>query len=119
MQFFAIIAVVLFLVVMIRLLKKNRLELKYSLLWLLSGVIMLILAVFPQLLDKFAHLIGIYSSVNALFAVLFCCGIMVMISLTAIISKEKKEITKLIQEVAILENQLRKYGEEKAQEKER
>ncbi len=116
MQVFSIIAVLFFLGVMVRLLKKSRLELRYSLLWLLSGVIMLILAAFPQLLDKFAHLIGIYSSVNALFAVILCCGVMVMISLTAIISKEKKEITKLVQEVAILENRLRKYEEEKSRE---
>ncbi len=47
LQIFAILAVVSFLGVMIRLLKKSQLELQYSLLWLLSGVLMLILAVFP------------------------------------------------------------------------
>ncbi len=119
MQIFAIIACVLFLGIMLRLLKKNRLELKYSLLWLFSGVMMLVLAIFPRLLDHFAHLIGIYSAVNALFAVMLCFGIMVMISMTAIISKEKKEITKLVQEVAMLDNRLRKLEEKKENEAEK
>ncbi len=116
MQIFAIVASVVFLLVMIHLLKQKRLDLKYSLLWLLSGVIMLALAIFPQLLDEFAHLIGIYSAVNALFAVMLFCGIMVMISLTAIISKERREITRLVQEMAMLDNRLRRL-EEKLEKK--
>ncbi len=111
MQIFAIVASVAFLLVMIRLLKQKRLDLKYSLLWLLSGAIMLVLAVFPQLLDEFAHLIGIYSAVNALFAVMLFCGVIVMISLTAIISKERREITRLVQETAMLDNRLRRLEE--------
>ena len=83
-QFFAIAAVILFFVLLFWLLKKNRLSLRYTLLWMLSGVIMLILAVFPRLLDSFARMIGIYSSVNALFAVILFCGLMLMISFTSV-----------------------------------
>ncbi len=58
-QFFAIAAAVLFFVLLVWLLKRNRLSLKYCLLWLLSGIIMLVLAVFPGVLDWFSHAIGI------------------------------------------------------------
>ena len=107
LQIFAILAVLLFLAVLILLLRKNRLSLKYTLLWLFSGVILLVLSVFPQLLDAFARLIGVYSSVNALFAVMLCCGLLLMISFTAIVSKEKEEIVRLVQELSLLENRLR------------
>ena len=107
MQVFSIVAVVLFLVSLVALLRKNRLELKYSLLWLFSGLVMLLLAFFPGLLDRFAQFIGVYSSVNALFAVLIFCGVLVMISLTSIVSKEKREIVRLTQEVGMMENRLR------------
>jgi len=106
-QFFAIAAAVLFFVLLIWLLKKNRLSLKYCLLWLLSGIIMLILAVFPGVLDGFARMIGIYSSVNALFAVILFCGMMLMISFTVIVSREKQEIVKMVQRIALLENRIR------------
>ena len=68
---------------------------------------MLLLAFFPGLLDRFAQFIGVYSSVNALFAVLIFCGVLVMISLTSIVSKEKREIVRLTQEMGMMENRLR------------
>lgn len=107
LQIFAILAVLAFLAVLIILLRKNRLSLKYSLLWLFSGIVLLVLSLFPGLLDSFSRLIGVYSSVNALFAVLIGCIILLMISFTAIVSKEKKEIVRLVQEMALLENRLR------------
>lgn len=110
-QFFAIAAVALFFLLVFCLLKKNRLSLRYSLLWLLSGVIMLVLALFPQLLDRFARLIGIYSSVNALFAVILFCGLMLMISFTVIVSREKQEIVRSIQRMAVLEKRIRELEE--------
>ena len=105
-QFFAIAAVALFFLLVFFLLKKNRLSLRYSLLWMLSGAIMLVLALFPGLLDRFARLIGIYSSVNALFAVIFFCGLMLMISFTVIVSREKQEIVRSIQRTALLEKRI-------------
>ena len=108
MQFFAIIAVILFFVILIWLLRKNRLELRYALLWFFCGVIMLVLAIFPRLLDRFAQFAGIYSSVNALFAVALFFALMLILSLTSIVSREKQEIVRLIQELAVLENRVEK-----------
>ena len=98
---------VAFLAVLIALLRKNRLSLKYSLLWLFSGFVMLLLSLFPGLLDSFARLIGIYSSVNALFAVLLFCALILLISITSIVSRQKTEIVRLAQEVSLLENRIR------------
>ena len=107
LQIFAIILVIIFLAIQVVLLKRNRMTLKYSLLWLLSGVILLVLAIFPALLDGFAALMGVYSSVNALFAVIIFCGTALMISFTVIISRQRAEIVRLAQTVAILDNRLR------------
>lgn len=117
LQIVAVAASVLFLIMMVYMLKKNRLALKYSLLWLFSGIVMLVLSLFPQVLDSVSELVGVYSSVNALFAVMLLCGLILMISFTMIISREKAEIVRLTQEVAILENRLDKLEgrmEEKA-----
>ena len=106
-QIFAIAAVIIFFAVIIMLLKKNRFELRYTLLWFFSGFVMMLLALFPRLLDWFARLVGIYTPVNALFAAIIFIILMLMISFTSIISKEKQEIVRLIQELAILENRVR------------
>ena len=118
LQWFAIIVGILFLVMMIELIRKNRVALKYALLWLLSGVLMLLLAIFPQLLDRMARMIGIYSPVNALFAVLLCCGLVLMISFSVIMSGNKKAIVRLTQEISLMENRIRELeGKQAAEDK--
>lgn len=118
LQWFAIIVGILFLVMMIELIRKNRVALKYALLWLLSGVLMLLFAIFPQLLDRMARMIGIYSPVNALFAVLLSCGLVLMISFSVIMSGNKKAIVRLTQEISLMENRIRELeGKQAAEDK--
>jgi hypothetical protein len=117
-QLFAIAAMAVFFILLFGLLKKNKLSLRYSLLWLLSGLILLALAVFPGLLDRFSRWIGIYSSVNALFAVIFLCGMILMISFTVIVSREKQEIVKMVQRLAVLENRVRHLEEKQEKSRE-
>ena len=118
LQWFAIIVGILFLVMMIELIRKNKVALKYALLWLLSGVLMLLFAIFPQLLDRMARMIGIYSPVNALFAVLLCCGLVLMISFSVIMSGNKKAIVRLTQEISLMENRIRELeGKQAAEDK--
>ena len=113
LQVFMLAAVVVYFIFLFRLLRQNKLNLKYSLLWIISGIIMLILAVFPRLLDFFSGIVGIFSPVNALFAVLFFCGIIILISLTAIVSALNERIKRMTQTIALLENRLRQMEQEK------
>ena len=116
LQIVAILVVLVFLLVVFLMLRKNRIALKYSLLWILSGVIMLVLAIFPGLLDGFSRLIGVYSSVNALFAVLLFCDVLLMISFTVILSKENREIVRLTQKMALMEKRIRDLEEDRRKE---
>ena len=125
LQWFALVIGILFLVMMIELIRKNRVALKYALLWLFSGAVMLLLAIFPRLLDRLARLIGVYNPVNALFAIMLCCGLILMISFSVIMSGNKKAVVRLTQEISLLENRIRELEgktaaaeEEPAEEKE-
>lgn len=124
LQLFAIVVGVIFLVMMIELIRKNRVTLKYALLWLFSGLVLLVLAIFPQVLNWVAGLIGVYSPVNALFAILLCCGLVLMISFSVIVSGNKKAVVRLTQKISLLENRIRELekqtkdaGTEAAEEK--
>ena len=116
MQTVVIIAVIVFFVILVWLLRKNRMELRYALLWFFCGIIMMVLAVFPDILDWFSRLVGIYSSVNALFAVTLFFALLLILSLTSIVSREKQEVVRLIQELAVLENRVNRL-ESEAQKK--
>lgn len=106
-----ICAVVLYFILLGMLLKKNRFLLKYSLLWIFAGVVMLLFAIFPQLLDSLAELFGIYNPVNALFAIVLFCIIFILVSLTAIVSSLNEKVKRLVQNQALLEERLKRIEE--------
>ncbi len=47
-----ITGVIIFFIIVLLLLKKRSLSLKYTLLWLLAGLVMAIMVLFPKLLGK-------------------------------------------------------------------
>ena len=105
------VAVFVYFIVVFQLLKRKTLNLKYTLLWLMSGFIMLVLVMFPQLLQFFAQLVGIADPMNALFSVVLFCVIMILMALTAIVSKQNSRNKDLIQSVALLEKRVRDLEE--------
>ena len=112
---FMLLAVALYFALLIFFLRRKRISLKYSLLWLFSGIVMLLLALFPQLLSWVAASVGIVTPVNALFAVALFC-IIILMSLTAIVSKQNAQLVQLAQANALLEQRVREL-EERAKEK--
>ena len=72
---------------------------------------MLVFSVFPQLLNGITGLLGIELQSNALFAMLFFCVLIILVSLTSIISKQNESIKRLIQYTAVLEKRLRSIEE--------
>lgn len=102
-----LLAVGLYFFLLLRLLKKKSLNLKYTLLWIFSGILMLVLALFPGLLSVVAKLIGVYAPTNALFALILFCVIMILMSLTAIVSKLNERVKRLSQAYALLEKRVR------------
>ena len=107
LQIAMLLAVAVYFALLFYFLKKRRLNLKYTLLWIFSGFIMLILAVFSQVLNWLSALVGIYSPVNALFAIALFCIIIILMSLTAIVSKLNDRLTQMAQNVALLEKRVR------------
>ena len=73
----------------------------------LSGLVMLFFTLFPQVLAVITSLIGVQVLSNALFAILFFCMLIILISLTAINSKQNESINRLVQQNALLEKRIR------------
>ena len=107
-----IIAVCCYFVLILLFLKKKSLELKYTLLWLLAGVVMGIFIVFPRLLVYLTRFLGIESPMNALYVLCIGFIIIILMALTSIVSKQTMKIRSLIQENAILEKRLRDVEEQ-------
>lgn len=101
------IAIILFFFIVIYLLKKNRLALRYTLLWLAMAFIMLILVIFPQLLEFARQILGFESGMNALYVLAIGYAIVMLMALTSIVSHQSDRIKGLVQDNAILEKRIR------------
>ena len=102
-----LLAILIYFAVLILLIRRNSLRLKYSLLWFFAGLIMLILAIWPGVLYWFSRLVGISMPVNALYAFVFFCMLIILVALTSIASSQNEKLKKLTQEQAILEERIR------------
>ncbi|MDO4607952.1 MAG: DUF2304 domain-containing protein [Clostridia bacterium] len=102
-----IIAVIIYFVLIVCLLKKRRLELKYTLLWLFGGVVMVLILIFPDVFMLLMRKIGIVDATNGLFAALSFIIIIILMSITSIVSKLNASLRGLTQKCAIYEKRIR------------
>lgn len=102
-----LVGVFCYLLLIIWLMKKGRLSLKYTLIWFLSGIVMLICTIFPQLVGKITRLIGIYSEVNAVFFIGVCFLLLIILFLTSVASGLSERVRTLTQTQAMLEQRVR------------
>ncbi len=100
-------ALFFYFIIILLFLKHRAIELKYTLLWIFSGIIMAIMIFFPYTFRAFIHLLGITSTMNGLFVFFIGVLIMICMSLTSIVSKQTNKLRTLTQELAILEKRIR------------
>ncbi|MCR4691782.1 MAG: DUF2304 domain-containing protein [Lachnospiraceae bacterium] len=97
--------------------KKRSLDLKYALSWLLGIVLVLILDCFPKLLNRLSRALGVFSPVNMIFFLGFCFSLLIIFTLTVIVSRMSERIRKLSQAVALNEEKLRILTADEQKEK--
>ena len=106
-QIVAILFNISLFVFVIELIRRNRLKEKYSILWLASVAIMLILSIWRDLLHKSAKLLGIADPPNLLFIVGFIFLLIIVLHFSTVVSKESETTKTLAQKIALLEFKLK------------
>ena len=107
----AVVAFVL-LVVIFELIRSRRLQERYALLWLLTGLVIFVLAAWRGLLGWLADLVGIAYPPSALFVLGSIFVLVVLLHYSTVISKLSEQNTILAQRLAILEHKLRSQDDE-------
>lgn len=108
LKIFLILSTIIILYVIIRLIIKESLQLKYSLVWIIIGFGLITIAIFPKMMVVLAKVIGIIEPVNALFFIGLIFELMIIFSLTIALSRNSNRVKILVEEVALLENKIRK-----------
>ncbi len=113
LRIFLAAALLIYFAVMFFLLKKGRLILKYTLLWIISGILLILFLIFPEIVFRGSALIGVSNPVNAVFLLFAGFTIMLLLSLTSIVSQISDRDRKLTQSVALLEKRIRELEDKK------
>jgi hypothetical protein len=103
---FAVIASLLLLVVILELVRSRRLRERYSLLWLLTAVVLLVLSAWRGLLGTLSNAVGIYYPPSALFVLASLFILAVLLHYSTVISRLSDQNTILAQRLALLEAKL-------------
>ena len=99
----AAVASVLLILVVLELIRGRRLKERYALLWLVTGVVLLVLSVWRDGLNTIAGWLGVSGYPPAiLFAAAILFVIVVLLHYSTVLSKLDDENTLLAQELAIL-----------------
>lgn len=96
-----LVAALLWIVNMVR---KEALDIRFALSWLTVGAVVLVLDIFPGIMDNLVRLLGIELPVNMMFFFGFCFTLLLLFILTVKVSRQEEHIKRLVQEMALLQD---------------
>ncbi|HEX6228843.1 MAG TPA: DUF2304 domain-containing protein [Solirubrobacterales bacterium] len=96
----AVIAIA-FMVMILELIRRDRLQERYSVVWFVAGLGMLAGAAFPGLLGVVADAMGVRDTNVALFSIILLLLLGLALNFSVIMSRQSAQITRLAQERAI------------------
>ncbi|HXG75207.1 MAG TPA: DUF2304 domain-containing protein [Gaiellaceae bacterium] len=108
-----VVASVLLLLVVLELVRGRRLKERYALLWLATGVVLLVLSAWRDGLNTIAGWLGVSTYPPAvLFAVATVFILLVLLHYSTVLSRLTDENVDLAQRIALLEERLARGGRE-------
>lgn len=97
----AAILAIAFMLLILELIRRNRLQERYSVIWFVAGLGMLAGAAFPGLLKLVADLMGVRDTNVALFSIVLLLLLGLALNFSVIMSRQAAQITRLAQERAL------------------
>jgi hypothetical protein len=97
----AAVIAIFFMLLILDLIRRDRLQERYSVIWFVAGLGMLAGAAFPGLLEVVANLMGVRNTNVALFSIVLLLLLGLALNFSVIMSRQAAQITRLAQERAI------------------
>lgn len=95
------------LLTVLELVRRRRLMERYALLWLLSAVVLLALAIWSSALATISHAIGVIYPPNALFFIAIGFILLLLLHFSSAVSRLSDQTETLAQRQALLDERLR------------
>ncbi len=107
---FTVGAALIALLVVLELVRRRHLSEEYSLLWLGTAIVMLLLGVWRELLHSLATLVGIYDPSNLLFLLAALFMLFIQLYFSTVITRLTRESKEAAQQIALLRHELERLA---------
>lgn len=97
---------ILLLAIILRLLRKDKISVKYAIMWIIMIFLSFIVIIIPNFLNKLSSWLGFELASNMVLCLFIVILLLISIALTVMITIQKKKITMLIQEVGIIKKEM-------------
>lgn len=105
-QIIAIAVSILFLFYIVRLIIKGKLREEYSIVWIISTIILVLFSFWRNGLEVLSKLLGVYEAPNLVFTGAIFAIFIYLLHLSVIVSKLYTQNKQLAQEIALLKEKL-------------
>ncbi len=106
------------LAIVLELVRRRQLAEGYSLVWLLTTIVLVVLSFWREFLERLAELVGIFYAPAALFVFGFGFVLIILLQFSVIISRLSRKNKQLAQRLAILEWKFNRLHNETSAEEE-
>jgi hypothetical protein len=103
---FGLVGAAAALLFVLELVRERRLREEYSLLWLATAVVLIVLSVSRPLLDVLANAIGIFYPPSALFVVAMLFVLLILLHFSTVITRLDQENKDTAQQIALLRHEV-------------
>ncbi|WP_029452405.1 DUF2304 domain-containing protein [Clostridium algidicarnis] len=112
LQIILILVSIGFFIFIYKMITNYKMDLRHSLVWVLSSLVFILMSIFPGTLISVSRLLHIEEPVNTIFLLVIFFLLLVTFTLTLTISKRSNSIKDLVQEVAILKLKIEELSKE-------
>lgn len=110
-QIFLTVLLILLLLLLFNMVRRRKLELKYTLAWLVGDIFLIILINIPDAMTNLARFLGIKSAMNMIFFLGFIFSLILIFVLTVSLSRVTARVRRLAQMIALNDEALEKRKE--------
>ena len=108
----ALIAItVIYILLILRSIRRKKMNVSFSIFWIITGIVLIIFAIVPNLVETISKVLGFEAPSNMLFVVTIFMAFYLIFNLTTIVSQENKKNILLIQEVSLLKKKVEELEE--------
>lgn len=101
-----IIITLIYLFLILKAIRKKKLQMSFSIFWLITGVLLIIALLIPNLVEMISMILGFEVPANMIFCITIFVSFYLIFNLTISLSKENRKNTLLIQELSMLKKRV-------------